>query len=87
MWKKDPMSGFDIRLVFTLPPRDSTLQYKRCVHFWNNFPCITSLLRPIYRIYVYALWDKFYINFFLIQNLNQNKHKSIHNSLIFSETT
>ena len=44
MWKMDPMSGFDIRLVFILPPRDSTLQYKRCVHFWNNFPCITSLL-------------------------------------------
>ena len=44
MWKMDPMSGFDIRLVFTLPPRESTQQYKRCVHFWNNFPCITSLL-------------------------------------------
>ena len=45
MWKMDPipMSGCNIRLVFTLPPRDSTLQYKRCVHFWNNFPCITSL--------------------------------------------
>ena len=28
----DLMSGFDIRLVFTLPPSDSTLQYKRCVH-------------------------------------------------------
>ena len=39
----DPMSGFYIRLVFTLAPRDSTLQYKRCVHFWNNFPCLTSL--------------------------------------------
>ena len=37
------MSGFDIRLVFLLVPRDSTLQYKRCVHFWNNFPCIPSL--------------------------------------------
>jgi len=39
-----------IRLVFTLPPRDSTLQYKRCkrcVHFWNNFPCITSLVDPM----------------------------------------
>ena len=44
MWKMDPMSGFDIRLVFTLPPRDSILQYKRCVHFSNNFPCITSLV-------------------------------------------
>ena len=22
-----PMSGFDIRFLFTLPPRDSTLQY------------------------------------------------------------
>ena len=37
-WKMDPMSGCNIRLVFTLPPRDSTLQYKRCVHLWNNFP-------------------------------------------------
>ena len=37
MWKMDPMSGFDIRLVFTIPPSDSTLQYKRC------FPCIKSL--------------------------------------------
>ena len=32
-----------VTFVFTLTPRDSTLQYKRCVHFWNNFPCITSL--------------------------------------------
>ena len=23
--------------------RNSTLQYKRCVHLWNNFPCIISL--------------------------------------------
>ena len=37
------MSGFDIRLVFTLPPRDSTQQYKRCVHLCNNFPCIITL--------------------------------------------
>ena len=44
MWKMDPMSGFDIRLVFTLPPRESTLQYKRCVNLWNNFPCITALI-------------------------------------------
>ena len=28
MWKMDLMSGFGIRLVFTLPPRDSTLQSK-----------------------------------------------------------
>ena len=43
MWKMDPMSGLDIRRVFTLPPSDSTLQYKRCVHSWNNFSCIKSL--------------------------------------------
>ena len=43
MWKMDPMSGSDIRLVFTLPPRDSTLQYKRCVHLWNNYLCIIIL--------------------------------------------
>ena len=42
----DPISGFVIRLVFTLPPKDSTLQtavYKKCVHLWNNFPCISTL--------------------------------------------
>ena len=43
MWKMDPMSGFNFRLVFTLPRRDSTLQYKRCVHLWNNFSCIITL--------------------------------------------
>ena len=47
MWKMDPMSGCDIRLVFTLPPRDSTLQYKRCVQLWNNSPYITPLVNPI----------------------------------------
>jgi len=50
MRKMDPMSGFDIRLVFTLAPRDSTLQYKRCEHFWNNFPCITSLVSSFEKI-------------------------------------
>ena len=42
----DPMSGFDIRLVFTLPPKDSIhcRQYKGCVHLWNNFPCISTLV-------------------------------------------
>ena len=50
MLKMDPMSGCNIRLVFTLPPRDSTQQYKRCVHFWNNFLCITSLFLPIRRL-------------------------------------
>ena len=47
----DPMSGCDIRLVFTLPPRDSTLQYKRCVHLWNYFPCIIKYNKSI-------LWNK-----------------------------
>ena len=41
----DPMSGFDILLVFELPPR---LQYKRCAHLWNNFPCIITLLSNIF---------------------------------------
>ena len=39
----DPMLGFDIFLEFTLPPSDSTLQYKKCVQLWNNFPCIITL--------------------------------------------
>ena len=25
------------------PLKDSTLQYKKCVHLWNNFPCISTL--------------------------------------------
>ena len=53
MWKMDPMSGFKICLVFTLPPRDSTLQYKRCIHLWNNFPCIKTL------IMIVLLWTHF----------------------------
>ena len=32
----DPMSGCKISLVFTLPPRDSTLQFKRCAHLCNK---------------------------------------------------
>ena len=35
----DSMSCCDICLVFTFPTKDSTLQYKKCVHLWNNFPC------------------------------------------------
>ena len=41
----DPMSGFDIRLVFTLRPRDSTLQYKRCEHLHNNHKII-KIIKP-----------------------------------------
>ena len=56
--KMDPMSGFDIRLVFTLPPRGSTLEYKRCVLLWNNFPCIITLPNCIlihsYTIEIYS---------------------------------
>ena len=81
----DPMSGCAIRLVFTLPPRDSTLQYKRCVHFWNNFPCIITsvdfilwstclmcyaLNRFLYNIYV--LFVFYGLNYFFnIYFLNQ----------------
>ena len=43
MWKMDPMLDCNNRLLFTLPSRDSKLQYKTCLHFWNNFPCITYL--------------------------------------------
>ena len=60
----DPISGFDIRLVFTLPPRDSTLQYKRCVHFWNNFPCITSLANS----YFFVALNKYILNYAALLN-------------------
>ena len=50
----DPISGFYIRLVFTLPPRESKLQYKICVHFRNNFPalhpCYPLILKSVKKI-------------------------------------
>ena len=41
MWKIDPMSGFDIRLVFTLPPREVHCSTKDvytflALHPWKN---------------------------------------------------
>ena len=38
MWKWIPCQA--ATSVLCLPPRYSTLQYKRCVHLWNNFSCI-----------------------------------------------
>ena len=44
LWKIDPMSGCDIHLVFTLLPRDRSLQYKKMRTLpWNNFSCIIIL--------------------------------------------
>ena len=40
----DFISGCDTRLVFTFPSKDSTLKYKKCVHLWNNFSCISTLV-------------------------------------------
>ena len=44
----DPMSDFDIRFVFTLPPSDSTLQYKKVytseITFLALHPCPTPFL-------------------------------------------
>ena len=51
MWKMDPMSGCNIRLVFTLQPRDSTLQYLKFVHLWNNFIVLWL------RIWLHAVHD------------------------------
>ena len=62
MWKiMDPMSGFDICLMFTLPPRDSILQYKKCIHLWNNFPCIITLDATVNNL--------FNLNYFMCSSL------------------
>ena len=69
MWKKDPiMQALTSVLCLHYRP-DSTLQYKRCVHLWNNFPCITTsvlmmnselpVLFLTYRIYNFCLFDSF----------------------------
>ena len=49
-------------LEFTLPPRDSTLQYKRCIHLWNNFPCIIKNKLIFLERNEYVLRVKYYIN-------------------------
>ena len=52
--KMNSMSGCDIRLVFTFPPKDSTLltlQYKKCVHLCNNFPCISTLTLAVLSLF------------------------------------
>ena len=46
--KMDSMSDCDVRLVFTLQPKDSTLQYKKYIHLWNNFPCISTMIIKIH---------------------------------------
>ena len=78
MWKMDPMSGFDIRLVFTLPPRDSTLQYKRCVHLWNNFPCIATLVPATVIINVFPIYIFSFENWRLVDEGFLN-HCTIYN--------
>ena len=47
LWPEYFIDYFCVRLVFTFPPKDSTLQYKKCVHLWNNFPCIRTLITTI----------------------------------------
>ena len=43
----NPMSGCDIRLVFTLPPRENWFQYVRRVYATAiNIPCIKTLSPP-----------------------------------------
>ena len=75
MWKMGPMSGVDIRPVFTLPPRDSTLQFKRCVHLWNNFPCIITLACIMFSLKLWVvnikiLMMSFYPDVFMIFSNN-----------------
>ena len=65
IWKMDPMLGFDIRFLFTLPPRDSTLQYKRCVHLWNTFLVLVKVNRCC------PACTNMYISSFYSMNINR----------------
>ena len=47
----DPMSGFDIPLVFTLAPGDGTLQYKRCFPV-NYFISSVKFIFALYSVKV-----------------------------------
>ena len=76
--KMDPMSGSDNRLVFTLPPRNSTLQYKRCVHLWNNFPCIITLNMKYHEIPVKTSKSNYFITFFFQFYQKNIFHRVVH---------
>ena len=70
----DSMSGCDIRLVFTFPPIDSTLQYNRCVHLWNNIPSISTLPFPMHLMIVHDFGIKIY--FLQLHFLHQKREYS-----------
>ena len=79
----DPMSGFDIRLVFTLPPRDSTLQLKDAYTSEITF----LALHPRYKGFMVTdgFVDLAYpmpiLKLRITRNLDEIKHKKILNSL------
>ena len=63
----DPMSGFDIRLVFTLPPRENWFQYVRREYATAiNFPCIITLLLGTFTL---ELETNFFYNKYILEGI------------------
>ena len=51
MWKMDPMSGFDIRLLFTIPPRENWFQYVYAEYTQLQLISLHYNLTPTYKRY------------------------------------
>ena len=88
--KMDSMSGCDIRLVINFPPKDSSLQYKKGAPLWNNFPCISTLIRAFYFYICWWILRSKYLHIDIYMSHTRitrqiSKFKKIHllNSLIF----
>ena len=64
MWKIDPTSGCEIRLVFTLQPTDSALQFKKYVHLWDLYVIILCTYLSIY-LSEPSLHISVYLSFYL----------------------
>ena len=71
----DSISGCDIHFVFAFPSTDSTVQYKKCVHLWNNFPYISTLCENKFKVIMQGkLFQRFtdilYCSVLFLSNVN-----------------
>ena len=71
----DPMAGFDIRLVFTFPPKDSTLQDKNAYTSEITFLALVSCFIRSLNNSIIRLFEQFHaFSDFFFKNLNNQKN-------------
>ena len=63
-----------------VPPIDSTLQYKRCIHLWNNLPCIITLVKG--QVFCFQFIYNYILKVTKLKKiLLQTKYRVLHHSL------